>query len=131
MAALPRAAILLALYGALCVGGKSIYVPLSAFTDPARAHSGFISYVASIGIGTPPTIHTVVVDTGSAALAVSGSQCFDSGVQGPCARTVYDPSAFPSYCLFLSQWVCLLMGDELEMPFDASLPIYLCYVPSL
>eukprot|EP00047_Mylnosiga_fluctuans_P002126 m.223273 g.223273 ORF g.223273 m.223273 type:complete len:629 (-) comp10904_c0_seq1:450-2336(-) len=85
------AAMLLAL--ASMGSASSIYIPLRSVSDPTSAAGhGFISYVATLGVGSPPQWHSVVVDTGSAALAVSGTECFDTGTQAPCVRRAqYDP----------------------------------------
>ena len=73
-----------------CVASRAaVYLPLQAHVENER---GFISYTAVLGIGSPPQWHSLVVDTGSAALAVSGVDCFDTGTKVPCVRpTAYDP----------------------------------------
>ena len=60
----------------------------------ATGAEGFISYTAVIALGNPPQAHTVIIDTGSSALAVSGRDCFDTRLNAPCARPAsYDPGA--------------------------------------
>ena len=58
---------------------------------PPQHERAYISYVAELGLGSPPQWHSFVVDTGSASLAVSGPVCMDMDSNTPCDVDEYDP----------------------------------------